>query len=499
MIDSSFSSVDVYDVAAGVLLFASGIRCLVLARRRPYWVLVCIVSWLTWFFCRFYNDPSTALSTLRTRVSEAFDATHVVAESVARMMYSWSMLVAPFFMDSLMLFASVWDMMSANQRFGTMLVAMFAAAGWKTFTTVRNNAKNIKRVLFHLSFVVLGPILWVFLHNGIVEEWLTFATDCVLTWIPFALSLSAFRSAAVRRQIDAKSSSTTKNTKKSWMDWWRTQNHHSIRNSSSSLGRAVQRCGVWLSWWSCWPLFVLFADVLENFQDNRESEFEASLSTDANYSKAIRCALIVLAIYCQFWNGSRFFIGAVAPVFSLVLTWSAAILPNLTRSVLGIDHLSIFGFVMRVVNYLRAHKILSLCSLAIVSIAVARFLYFAIRAVGAFLKALVIWGAAADAWRTVDQEIFQAYEQKLAFWVASQVLVAATSLPFIGLLISIWEPLLLSASLLFGDSFLRVVVVSFIEPIRKVIETRTPRLSRRVRRRIAESTSTPSSESHKKK
>ena len=200
--------VSVLENVVAVLVVVSVLICSIktLASNRRATAIVS-TSWITWFLYRMVLDYKVAIEEVTRLAMDTFVSTQICVHSFAIMVVSWMALIAPFACDSYLLGHKIYTSLTMIQRVAIVVVVFIVYGCFKTYTTVVSNADKVKQIMFHISFVLVAPIIWYTILY-MPSEWTGSLSDLVLTWIPFGVSCNLFYKCAKIRSRSSSSSTT---------------------------------------------------------------------------------------------------------------------------------------------------------------------------------------------------------------------------------------------------------------------------------------------------
>jgi len=445
--------VSVLENVVAVLVVVSVLICSIktLASNRRATAIVS-TSWITWFLYRMVLDYKVAIEEVTRLAMDTFVSTQICVHSFAIMVVSWMALIAPFACDSYLLGHKIYTSLTMIQRVAIVVVVFIVYGCFKTYTTVVSNADKVKQIMFHISFVLVAPIIWYTILY-IPSEWTGSLSDLVLTWIPFGVSCNLFYKCAKIRSRSSSSrgigssSGARNNSKKTYLTKLREIYSNTPKKISSktsySLKRSQKRIGHPLAYWSCWPMLVMFLYVCQGVDEGLE---DPVLRTEP--------LLVIFTVYCFNWNASVFYaiLSPISAAFTLTID-------TVTRSVwnrtLAVRKLWVLKWFFSLTTWIMSSKIALFSFGSVMLLVGLRMMFATFSVIGTTLKLAIVIGAAADAFRVADLQLLDMYEQKLSFWILLQILEICTSMPFIGIFVRLWEPLLLAVSLVVGADVLR--------------------------------------------
>ena len=406
-------------------------------------------SWIVWLSYRVLQDHKLAFDEVNILLSDTFHSTQICVHSFAIMIVSWMALLAPFAYDFVTLSQNLYSSLTTAQRLAIAGGFAFAYSSFKAYKAVVSHADKVKQIMFHLSFILSGPVIWVSLLY-LPQGWIDYVSQAVLTWIPFGLSCNAFyKCSIIRAQKSPAAASRTSNSKKTYLSKLRdviskgTPKKLSSK-TSHTLKRGQKRMAYILSFWSCWPLLILLSSLSKSVDDGVDDRM---LQT--------KPILVIFSVWCLHWRGSTIFYTILSPLSAALILSVETASRYIWERTVAVRKLWVLKWFFSLTSWLMSSKIMMLGFGGVLFLIFLRFLFSFLGVVGATLKLAIIIGAAADSFRVVDLQLFDTYEQKLSFWILLQIFDVLTEIPVWGFMIRLWEPLLLAVVLVVGSDVLR--------------------------------------------
>ena len=418
---------------------------------------IVLSSWIVWLSYRVLLDYNLAFDEVSRLALDTFHSTQICVHSFAIMIVSWMALIAPFAYDFVALSHNVYSSLTTVQRVAIAGGLIFAYGSLKAYNTVVSHADKVKQIMFHLSFILIGPVIWFSLLY-LPQDWIGYVSQAVLTWIPFGLSCNAFYKCSIIRVQKNPAASRVSSSKKTYLSKLReviskgTPKKLSSK-TSHTLKRAQNRMANFLSFWSCWPLLILLSSVCKSVDDGVNDRM---LQTEP--------ILVIFSVWCLHWKGSAIFYTILAPLSAALILSVETASKYIWKRTVAVRKLWMLKWFFSLTSWLMSSKIIMLGFGGVLLLIFLRVMFSFLGVVGATLKLAIIIGAAADSFRVVDLQLLDTYEQKLSFWILLQILDVLTEIPVWGFMIRLWEPLLLAVVLVVGSDVLRFLF-AFVKSI----------------------------------
>ncbi|CAE7796398.1 unnamed protein product [Symbiodinium sp. CCMP2456] len=491
--------------------------------RRPRSSAAAAVAWATWLAVQVSTQGFGALDVTRKRALVALQATHEVAQKSVVMVEAWIIVFLPFVADLWRHSRSAWNALSLPARLvlvgvpvGLYLTALVVRRIIRACRRRKEGLrKAIKSVLFHGSFVMACPLLW-FSTGRVSIWWLNVLLTHVLTTVPTVGSLVAL---GWQPLFDAGAGTASATAIEDVQGHpalpWRAPGAPGNANSMGTLEvastavrprrRSHRRAAVdtpaarpaspsslrlWLSYWASWPLLQLLEQGLPALLELQV----LGVKQVAEVQSQLRRALIVYVLWLLVWKGSRVQLAVLR--FTLGRCRVLEILPGL----LGVHGLQILNMlrggtegvpVPSTANmflafqsiFRRGWRILAAgaaaCALLVASVVL---FYRLVSVTNRALTALIWVFAAMD---TADTLAADAGEillaRKLAFWAVAMLWSALVQLPFVGVGLRLFTPVVFALLMVASETILRRVV----QPLLELLTARLGRLPSLVRRRMS--------------
>mmetsp|Transcript_40089 Transcript_40089/g.128591 ORF Transcript_40089/g.128591 Transcript_40089/m.128591 type:complete len:336 (+) Transcript_40089:120-1127(+) len=278
----------------------------VCVRRRPRTTLAVVSGWLVWFACQL-AEGNAARAVALAQAKSAGEKSVAAARAVGVMLEAWLVLILPLFADlwsalrpglesSWRCAVMVWHVTTWQEKgLATLLTLGVCSAAWAGFKLWRKRDQllhgskialaTLKVVLFHLSFVLIGPAIWWLASQLPPRSKLTNVLSLVLLSVfPAVASLRALLLLHQHRQKQQQPAS--------WFDVFRQQGTTKIASQAGFSARHLNwQMRAWLSYWSCWPFLIAVQEGIGFFPSNDMSQAYG--------------LLLALVVWVQFWPSAQ--------------------------------------------------------------------------------------------------------------------------------------------------------------------------------------------------
>jgi len=316
---------------------------------------------------------------------------------------------------------------------------MGAVVGWRLWRKMqRCDCYVVKEVLFQLSFVICGPMIWWLVSK--MPSDITFLLAEVSAYaIPFA---SSFR--ALLAYTSAVENANETDAKRGWFESFKQGLKVEAPPSKSPEGETMRR---WLTYWSCSPIIYVSDDLIRNLEvEHQNSAFGI---------------FVAAVLWIQFWNvghlvrylyrimykaGNALFGGWVYDRFKTAVSW-----------VMSHLHLASLHNSLFTEGDDRCRFIAAACVLVIFGLSL---LLEAFEIMSMSISVLILMGATVDSLRCAEQHErgYEDIPSKLAFWLLAVAWCVLINLPGLSTILTFWTPLVLVVSHVLGVTALGPVL-----------------------------------------
>lgn len=488
---------------------------------RPRSSAAAAVAWATWLAVQVSTQGFGALDVTRKRALVALQATHEVAQKSVPMVEAWIIVFLPFVADLWRHSRSAWNALSLPARLvlvgvpvGLYLTALVVGRIVRACRRRKEGLrKAIKSVLFHGSFVMACPLLW-FSTGRVSIWWLNVLLTHVLTTVPTMGSLVALgwqplfdrgagtASATAIEDVqghpalpwralgEANSMGTLEAASTAMRPRRRSHRRGAVDTPAARPVASPSSLRLWLSYWASWPLLQLLEQGLPSLLELQV----LGVKQVAEVQSQLRRALIVYVLWLLVWKGSRIQLAV------LRCTLGRCRLLEILPGLLGVHGLQILNMlrggsegvpVPSTANmflafqsiFRRGWRILAAGAAASVMLVASVVLFYRLVSVTNRALTALIWVFAAmdtaDTLAADAGEILLA--RKLAFWAVAMLWSALVQLPFVGVGLRLFTPVVFALLMVASETILRRVV----QPLLERLTARLCRLLSLVKRRMS--------------
>jgi len=441
------------DVGAWI---CSALVVLWILTRRPRLFCSCAAVWLVWLLGQVIAYGPDVLENVQRRGVRALEVTDKFAANLVLFIKAWTDFFLPFLSDVSRWAVTVWRSMDVRQKIGSIFGLITCYSVIEAIRFVRKHSKTIRRVVFHASFLIGGPVIWS-VCGLLPSDWLETILSLAITVVPTLISLCVLGEplpstlpiedkAAPRAKAARSRRSTGGGTYEDIDHFW-------------YAGRRR-----WLSYWSCWPLLALLKVGL------------GKANSDLQYD--LRRAMTTFVIWLIFWEGSIILQFTMETVLGRTMFMDKMVGFFGARSAIlfklvgggGVKAASglATGSSWRIFRWISAlgsrlwMVVIGVVLVSIVFAALVWLFYSAVSVVAVVVTTLLWCFAAADTSDTLMKEIEDLYNRKLAFWVLAMVWEAMTMLPLVGFILKLFTPIAFSLWLVAGESISRRVLLPVV-------------------------------------
>lgn len=421
---------------------------LILTLRYPKTSSVLVGLWAVWLGYALAQDGSEVFHNVYHRAIAAHASTHALFIALFNCAMAWLRLLAPFLSDVGGATATIWLAMTWQQRalLGFSILFLFGIV--TTAKAVWHNIDRVTDILFQMAFLLVGPAAYFamcYVEDGTA---LGVMLQLLTSAIPTGMSILALRSMIRHRDAQQRRGDPSSDASED------EGGHDAMAPEESNGGDGAEEreikfvigtCERWLGYWACWPALSLLFQC---------ASYYAADMLD------VQRMLIVLALWLQFWGGSRH----VWYICSLISTIVIHRVPGIAYRMYHLLRLSTLTqsssmwTLLRYASYIKLvwdHKLYFGIGAAIVAFFTVPTLLSMFSGV---LTTLVMIGIALDTGRIVSKRIHALYESKLGSWVLVQALHLSMYMPIVGSLIGSFYPVLVGIVFTLGGTVIAVFV-----------------------------------------
>ena len=383
------------------------------------WVLTNGNQWKTWLF------PGVSFSSCRVK-------------------QRWNVL-CPLALEIYSSSLSLWNSWSWEER-GIFILCCLGLGGsiyisvmlWQARDWLQESSvacfRYLQQLLFHVSFLVLGPLIWLLSLRCPPEVPELIYFSLATLWPVFCSCRGLLRhhnEKEEKAEEKAREDEEAQKTRKWWQFKLKLVGLKEEFRMSSALEEEM--C-FWLSYWSCWPILGAIQVSVDTLTDQ-----------SAAGSSGI---LIALSLWLQFWKGCF-----VAPYAFTVLTYLFSHCIEYASDVLdGVRQLIISA--MPRIPWPSFVTILQGETWMLISLAVLLVILCleVASVVSVLLTVLLLFMVSMESARCVANEAQQMYADRLAFWILVTAWLWLLQIPALGRVLSIWSPLAFGAAFFGGET-----------------------------------------------
>eukprot|EP00435_Cladocopium_sp_Y103_P040024 s367_g10.t2 len=441
--------------------------------KRPRATGSIVVAWLCWFAWQL-NRGHSAWQEVLHHAQTAADRTTAAIRAVAEMLAAWVALFVPalhdlwntlcplardFYISSLWL----WNSMSWEERGIVLLCAMGLGGAiyvilmiWKARAWLQESSVAclgfLQQALFHLSFVVLGPLIWWIARRCPPEVPSVIYFVLATLWPVFATSRALLRHHREKEDKARNDEEAQKEAQKA-RKWWHFRLKISgLKEEFRMSSQLEEEMCFWLSYWSCWPLLGAIQVSMDALTDQ-----------SAAGSSGL---LIALTLWLQYWRGCF-----VAPYVFRLLTHLFGFCIEYASGALDAVRQLVFSFLQRLpwhsyfANILQGDTVL----LAVLGVVLVVLCLEVASVVSVLVTVVLLFSISMESARCVANEHQQMYADRLAFWVLVTTWLWALQIPAVGRILAIWSPLAFGAAFFGGESAFLAMFFAVLNAINAVL------------------------------
>lgn len=294
--------------------------------------------------------------------------------------------------------------------------------------------RYLQQLLFHVSFLVLGPLIWLLSLRCPPEVPELIYFSLATLWPVFCSCRGLLRhhnEKEEKAEEKAREDEEAQKTRK----WWQFKlKLVGLKEEFRMSSELEEEMCFWLSYWSCWPILGAIQVSVDTLTDQ-----------SAAGSSGI---LIALTLWLQFWKGCF-----VAPYAFTMLTYLFSHCIEYASDVLdGVRQLIVSA--MPRIPWPSFVSILQGETWMLISLAVLLVILCleVASVVSVLLTVLLLFMVSMESARCVANEAQQMYADRLAFWILVTAWLWLLQIPALGRVLSIWSPLAFGAAFFGGET-----------------------------------------------
>jgi len=456
------------DIIVGLLALCLVVLCLY---KRPKITGALLGVWLAWLLCKFLQG-ATAWSHVVTRIQQTSEATIKAFIACWKALCAWLFLLFPFlddvfhFVKPLVVAASTqivrgWNAMSWEER-GIAAVGCMGVCStvWIASVMWRSREKcwqKIRRVVFHLSFFVVGPAVW-----WISVRWLASNADVptgvFMSLLPTLASVDVLLTLWREREL-AKQQQANQKSWRSWFNLGVATKEQTFLQSRDGFDatRFHTRLRSWLSYWSCWPLLYFLEFLIH----------DSGLVDEEDYPSAYG-VLTALALWAQWWEASRlapYLYVIVANCFGGCFARLSAQSSAVKTEATGCVYKAWRKIMNQVGNHYVAVGVVLFAAAAVVA-----FFLKVLSLISSLVAFMFLVSVAGDSARWVARDDPEMCPARLSFWVIAMVWLSLCEIPLLRVALSIWTPVVFVVALVAGETCLMYVAYGSLRWIQRCLD-----------------------------
>eukprot|EP00928_Gymnodinium_smaydae_P080479 TRINITY_DN64169_c0_g1_i1.p1 TRINITY_DN64169_c0_g1~~TRINITY_DN64169_c0_g1_i1.p1 ORF type:complete len:578 (-),score=112.12 TRINITY_DN64169_c0_g1_i1:93-1826(-) len=455
-------------ITAIVLALIALTGLVVLCRRRPKFTIFVVGIWLVWLAAKFLQGEA-AWNTVKTHAHNALEASVAFARAVWTLVVAWVVFVLPLlgdvwhFLEPLLEKAGEgvnngWNATTWEERCIAILCFVGIIGSTRAVVLLWQRRDTLRDVLFQLSFVVVGPLVWKGV-SMLDHRWSRNLVVLAIDIWPVIVSLRLLvrlEDEKAKQQKEAENAGWFRNALslaapekfKSRKDFSATELHLGIRHL--------------LAYWSCWPLLhLLFLYVVE------------SGCVPEKDKSAGDGVIIALIIWFRFWR-----VSLIAPYFYGVLHGCVGRFADAAGRVASNATSRGAGAAFKGFQWARStaasasgpdapavgtkRRLLVIAGLVLAILGLISLLLNVLAFVSAVATIAILLGAAGDSARWVARDDADMCASRLSFWVIALAFLWLCQVPLLGGFLELWTPLVFAASLAGGEQFLLKLILKVV-------------------------------------
>ena len=300
-----------------VLMLVLATAPLAALARRPRLTLGLSCCWLAWFSMTVWRDGQAAWDQLRWRGDAGMVASQALARAAYDMVAAWALFFLPFLGDVAVAGHLLWKQLTWQQRCIAGLVVLCVYVLQATYRRLQaayraKRAEALKGMAeAQRSMVMKGK------QTMVIAKALVFEASFFFGVIPAVWYADALLPATGRGMLLG-------------LTLWALP---TALSASAFRKQDKIACRVWLAYWSIWPALELLSRYAAPDADaaaaatgsaarGMQGSSAAGAASAIGRATIIRRGLVMLALWCQYWDGSRRLHAAA----SAGATWCKAVL-----------------------------------------------------------------------------------------------------------------------------------------------------------------------------
>jgi hypothetical protein len=414
---------------------------------KPRLTSAIAAAWLAWFAFRF-AEGQAAWSEVIDHAQHARKATETAVSSVALMLASWSVLVAPALFDLYRLLeplarsishgaVQLWNVLSWRERGIAGLSCLAVASSVVATRALWRHQDTVKQVLFQLSFAVCGPLIW-WLISRLPHTYGILVVGAAMSLVPCLASLLAILKLQQEREAPRKEAELEP-TRSAWFAALDAIDAPLQESISEDLQAKMR---MWLSYWALWPFFHVTYS-LANSLDRVHEEDRAMIDG----------LFVALILWAQFWEASRIapYGFAICAVCFQSLSQRAGRVADVAGS-RAVGHAASLYTVMS--ERFGSNSAMLYAAVGLSVLVLVAVLLRIVELTEALVTIAFLFCVAFDSARCVARCSVDVYTSRLAFWVITMAWLRVRELPVVGAAVHLWTPMVLIAALIAGETIL---------------------------------------------
>ena len=311
----------------------------------------------------------------------------------------------------------------------------------------------LQQALFHLSFVLVGPLIWLMSRHCPPELPSLIYFGLATLWPVFATGRGLLRHHTEKEDKAKNDEEAQKEAQKS-RKWWHFKliKFPGLKEEFRMSSELEEEMCFWLSYWSCWPLL---------------GAIQVSMDTLTDQSAAGSSGLLIaFTLWLQYWRGCF-----LAPYVFRMLTHLFSCCIEHASGALDAVRQVVFGLMQRLpwhsyfLSVLQGDTVL----LAVVGVLLVLLCLEVASVVSVLITVVLLFSISMESARCVANENQQMYADRLAFWVLVTTWLWVLQIPAVGRILSIWSPLAFGAAFFGGETAFLAIFFAVLHAITAVL------------------------------